>query len=167
MDDTIKEIEEYINEMVIDPDIVDFEPFARLMKSEFRVRNVKELYDNYISRHRIEHDPRKKIPDKKKFIDDLQEKQLKDQEIKLILHERIQNNLPLEEYQQYLHLYNPLEFIKITGPVKKELKELAEPYRDLINELITENLQKLSMYALLNLFTKHTNNTNELNGIYG
>jgi len=114
MDDTIREIEEYINEMVIDPDIVEFEPFARVMKAMFRVRNVKELYDNYISRHRIEQDPRNKIPDKKKFIDDLQEKHLKDQEIKLILHERIQNNLPLEEYQQiytYIILLNLLKLL--------------------------------------------------------
>jgi len=167
MDDTIREIEEYINEMIIDPDIVEFEPFARVMKSVFRVRNVKELYDNYISRHRIEHDPRNKIPDKKKFIDDLQEKQLKDQEIKLILHERIQNNEPLEEYEKYLHLYNPLDFIKITGPVKKELKELAEPYREMLNNLIIGNLQRLNYTTLLNFFTKYTNNTNELKGIYG
>jgi len=175
MDDTIREIEEYINEMIIDPDIVEFEPFARLMKSVFRVRNVKELYDIYIERHRIEHDPRNKIQDdltesntlSNRVRNDLQENQLKDQEIKLIVHERIQNNKPLEEYQQYLHLYNPLDFIKITGPVKKELKELAEPYRDLINTLITDNLQKLSMNTLLNLFTKYTNNTNELKGIYG
>jgi len=167
MDDTIREIEEYINEMVADPDIVDFEPFARIMKAMFRVRNVKELYDNYISRHRIEHDPRNKKPDKKKFMDTLQEKQLQDQKNMLILHERIQKNEPLEEYQQYLHLYNPLNFIKITGPVKKELKELAEPYRDLISEVITDNLQKLNYITLLNKFTKHTNNTNELKGIYG
>jgi len=166
-DDTIREIEEYINEMVADPDIVEFEPFARVMKAMFRVRNVKELYDNYISRHRIEHDPRNKKPDKKKFIDTLQENQLKEQEIKLIVHERIQNNLPLEEYEEYRTLYNPLEFIKITGPVKKELKELAEPYRDLISEQITDNLQKLSVNSLLNKFTKHTNNINELKGIYG
>jgi len=82
MDDTIREIEEYINEMVIDPEVVAFEPFARVMKAMFRVKNVKELYDNYISRHGIEHDPRNKIPDKKKFIDNLQEKQLKDHDIK-------------------------------------------------------------------------------------
>jgi len=102
---------------------------------------AEESYDIYIERHRIEHDPRNKIPDKEKFMDDLQEKQLKDQEIKLILHERIQNNLPLNEYEKYIHLYNPLEFIKITGPVKQSLKELAEPCRDLISEVITENLQ--------------------------
>ena len=151
--------ERALNALVRAPKEVKKSEFVNYFMKNYKItrEESEETYDIYIERHRIEHHPRNKI----------QEKQLKDQEIKLILHERIQNNLPLENYQQYLHLYNPLEFIKITGPVKKELKELAEPYRDLINEVITDNLQKLNYTALLNLFTKHTNNTNELKGIYG
>jgi len=161
--------ERALNALVRAPKEVKRSEFVNYFMKNYKItrEEAEETYDIYIERHRIEHDPRNKIPDKKKFIDDLQEKQLKDQEIKLILHERIQNNEPLEEYEKYIHLYNPLEFIKIQGQVKKELKELAEPYRDILNTLITENLQQLNYTTLLNLFTEHTNNTNVLKGIYG
>jgi len=59
-------------------------------------------------------------------------KQSNEQDIKLKVHERIQNNLPLGEYEKCIHLYNPLEFISVRGPIKQALKELGEPYIDLI-----------------------------------
>ena len=151
--------ERALNALVRAPKEVKRSEFVNYFMKNYKItrEEAEETYDIYIERHRIEHDPRNKI----------QEKQLKDQEIKLILHERIQNNLPLEEYEKYLHLYNPLEFIKITGPISSKLKELAEPYRDILNTIITDNLQRLNYTTLLNLFTEHTNNTNELKGIYG
>jgi len=157
----------------LESDIDNYEESLQTLKTIPKEKLIgkdgKPLLDNmrnYImTDNKTLHRLKEELP--KYWKTDLQEKQLQDQKIKLIVHERIQNNIPLEEYEEYRTLYNPLEFIKITGPVKKELKELAEPYRDLINELITDNLQKLPMNTLLNFFTKHTNNTNELKGIYG
>jgi len=49
-----------------------------------------------------------------------EDKRLKEQKIKLLVHEKIQNNEPEpEEYKYYETHYNPLEFIRITGPIKK------------------------------------------------